>query len=881
MRSILKGVLFSIIIINLKVYANSNQNPIGECERALGTTSVEDFLDYSSDHLPKDEFSPEEYLVAIKKLHSELKEVVEDVVTSPGSINFRNTLLRITQKLEQIRKIKQEVTLIHSNKMFRSIEITGSEEKARAKKEVESWYKVAVSTDRILQKAKFDVFANRLVLERLRQLEKNRKQMSSFEQKVLDHSKIEVRTLELEVEANPLLAPSNLDYGAIPFDDIRLEHFYPAINESYQRALDNLEKILRNKETPNFQNTILAIQNLDSDYDRVETILHIYQGNHGLAEHKEELSSLVKYQQELSADLQALRFTNESLFERVKYVLNNTNLSSDQRRFTNDMLDAFEASGFMMAPAERAEFLKLKKKLSGLTTDFSNNVTDQLTLENYFVHTEDENEISGLDKDTIQRAVSNARKLGLSGWVFDSEISTLVAIFDYADSDDLRKKYWLKRISRNTHGDKIDNQMIVKEIVRLRHELAKMLGYEHFSQKVLEDRMAKTPERVKGFLRDLLEKVKPRAKEELAELQEYKNQMTGDSSPLKPWQTSYWTRKLKEDKYSFDEQKLKPYFEVNKVLEGAFKLAKRLYGLTFISRPDLPVYNDEVKVFEVVRGSERVGVIYVDLFSRPGIKRSGAWMSAYALQDRLENGERVPPLISINANFTKEAHGPTYLTIDDVTTIFHEFGHGLHGLLSNVNIRSQASPNVYWDAVELPSQFMENFVYERQVLDQFAISSSGEILPDQLLKSLIDSENFGSALQFLGQLKYSLLDIAFYSESGLSPIEDLLAFERQINLETSILLPTGLEKPISASFSHIMSGGYAAGYYSYLWAAVLDKDAYAAFKETGDIYNPELANKFLNFLSVGDSQDPLESYLLFRGKEPSVDHLLRSRKIIP
>ncbi|MCB9025063.1 MAG: M3 family metallopeptidase [Bdellovibrionaceae bacterium] len=885
------SVLFTILITNV-LYAQTNKTQniqpqmSAACDSVLSNNSAligisyisDDATDYiGSASLNKKVVTnvdiadlPE----AVDSLESEYRNTLEDVVTTPHAITLTNTIEPIASIQKKLVKLKELIQLkLNDISKYKVTEKKDDEKKLRT----------------LIQKLEFtaenlvtETYLNSYFRERVNKLVKNAQNLNSLERVILDDWTREFANFDNELKNNPLLVKSDLDYGAFRYDKIKIEHFYPALLESLHRAKENFAELVNNPKSPTYKNTVYPLTYIDQDLERVGTLLYLYHSNNGSAEIRAELTNLVKMISAKSLEFSSSIFTNEVYYNRVKAVAKAGGLNPARQKQVDNLLKSFEESGIGLAPAERAHFLTLKKELSDIQTDYVNNTTEQNTLKNFHVIVTDPAELTGIEPSVVDRAKKNAEELKIQGWAFDSEIDTLFAIYEYAESDDLRKKYWMARNAKNNNGDEFDNTENVKKIVKNLHEIAQLLGYKHHAQRTLSiNRMAKTPERVMKFLDDLLEKVKPKADQDLKELMNYKFKVTGDNSPLKPWQVSYWIARYKEEKYNFDDRKLKPYFEANRVQEGAFKVANKLYGLEFTERPDLPVYNPTVKVFEVTRREQKIGLMYVDLYSRRGEKRGGAWMNVLSPQDRTKKGERIPPIVSINANFIKATEGQTYLSFDEVTTLFHEFGHALHGLFSDVELQSQASPKVSWDFVELPSQFMENYVYERQVLDMFAYNENEELLPSELLNAKIESDTFGSANMFLSQLRSGYLDMAYYSEAGASGIDDLTQFESEAVAKLKLLEPTGLERPYATVFSHIMAGGYSAGYYSYKWAEVLDADAFAAFKNSGDIFNSELAVRFENLLSSGGSIDADQLYYEFRGKEPSVDHLLRRSKIIP
>ncbi|MCB0391074.1 MAG: M3 family metallopeptidase, partial [Bdellovibrionales bacterium] len=568
-------------------------------------------------------------------------------------------------------------------------------------------------------------------------------------------------------------------------------------------------------------------------------------------------------------------------YKKVKYIEQNEKLSENKKIYISKLLTYFDDSGISLQGNERAKFIALNKEQNALTIKFNNNVMAQLNLENFQVHVSDESELEGLPKRVITSAKEKADQLGIEGWVFGSSSENFFAIYDYAKSDALRKRFWIEYNSTNNKGDKFDNQEIVKRLVAIRHEMAKMLGYKNHAERMLVNRMAKTPEKVFQFLNDLADKSRTKATEEVQILQAYRAKITGDNSPFKPWEFRYWSQQYKKDHFNFDKEKLTPYFEITKSLDGIFKVAEKLYGLKFKYRNDLPTYDPTVKVVEVLRANnEKVGLMYVDLFEREGTKRDGAWMMPLISQSRTLQGERIPPVVSINANFAMASDGSSYLNFDNLTTLFHEFGHALHGLMSNVELKTQTGMSVKWDFVELPSQIMENFCYEMEALKLFAYNDDGELIPEEYIEALKKSDKFGGAFSMMSQLHRGALDMGYYTDLGENGIQDLLSLEQEATKNFQLLELTGLEKPYATSFQHIMVGGYQAGYYSYKWAEVLDADAFAAFEETGDIFNPTISSKFETLLSSGASKDEMQLFIDFRGREPSVDYLLRRTGII-
>lgn len=676
--------------------------------------------------------------------------------------------------------------------------------------------------------------------------------------------------------ANPLLEPSPLPLRALPFDKYQMEHFIPAIEEAVKRVQSRIKAIVKQADSPTFENTAFPLQYANKDLSLIGRVLGIYSNTMTSPKVREAYA----YYQKRAVELSSTIFTNRQLYRRLKEIEKNQPLDPQQRRIIEDTLKTFEDEGVSLSGKKQKEFLALKQELTELSQKFEDNQTDYGSPENFLIVVNDPKEVSGLPDLTIQQAALLARENKKTGWAFGSTGSTYQAVMSFAESDQLRYQLWLKSALEGNDEGPYNNHQILKRIVAIEQKMSRILGYKTFSHKVLQDRMAKSPEKVIEFLNQMTKYVLPQAQREMEEIAAFKKEQTGNDELLKPWQTTFWARKLKEARYNFNTEQLKPYFEIDRTINGAFSIAKKLYNLDFVLRTDLPVYEPSVKVFEVRRGPETIGLIYADLFSRPGAKRGGAWMSSVHGQDRNPTGERIPPVVTLNMNIHQNLEGTTLMTVDEVSTLFHEFGHALHGLLSNVKYISHASPDVFWDFVELPSQFMENYVFQRESLDLFARHHiTGELIPDELFAAFIKSRNFSSGIAFLSQLQLSYLDMAWYGEKGLTEIDSIYDFEQQEIGHLRLLPPTEERAPKSPHFGHIFGGGYASGYYSYKWAEVLDADAFAAFKESGDIFNPQLAARFEYLLSAGGSEDPALLYRQFRGREPSVDALLEREGI--
>lgn len=672
-----------------------------------------------------------------------------------------------------------------------------------------------------------------------------------------------------------LLEVSSLPFNAIPFDQIKIEDFLPAIEDAIKIAKTRIEAVKNLKELPNFKNTLVALERSSEELDRATSVFF----NLLSCEAGEEMHALAQKVSPLLAQYQNDIALDSQLFARVKAVFESdekSKLNPEQKRLLEKSYKAFVRNGALLSDSEKAQLRAIDEEASGLGPKFSENV---LKATNAFdLAVTDFNAIKELPEHVLEMAKAKAQKKSLKDtWLFGLDAPTFMAFMTYCADSSLREKLWRAFATRCVSGD-YDNRNIVKRIVELREKRAQILGYDHHAEYVLEERMAKSPEKVLSFLRDLLKKSKPAAQKEIEELRKLKLEM-GDSSEFKPWDFSYYSEKLKHKSLDLDEEKLRPYFSLANVVLGAFEHAHRLYGLEFKKRNDIPVYHPDVEVYEVCEkgASGTVGLLYLDFYPRE-TKKNGAWMTGYREQHYLD-AKRVLPLISIVCNFTKAtATKPSLLTFQEALTLFHEFGHALHGLLSNCEFASLAGPNVHWDFVELPSQIMENWVYQKEALQFFAKHyETGEVLPEKYLDKLKALKSFQAGYTFTRQIQFGLLDMAWHSTDS-NQIKDTMSFEEKV-LEETRLFPPQEGTNTSCSFSHIFSGGYSAGYYSYKWAEVLDADAFEYFLEKG-LFNQEVAKNFRTLLAKGGSEDPSELYRKFRGREPDPSALLRRASLI-
>lgn len=675
---------------------------------------------------------------------------------------------------------------------------------------------------------------------------------------------------------NPLLKPFTAKDQAAPFDQIKVEHYIPAIEEAIKVAKDNIAKIKANTATPNFENTIQA---LESATELVDMASGIY-GNLEVANADDALQALAKdiYPKitALSSDISL----DDEIFKRVKTVYDNRNtlnLNPEQLRLLEKTFLSFSRNGALLNATDKETLRQIDQEMSVLGPKYSENV---LKATNSFEMILDKKEdVEGLPEGALEGAAAMAEAKGHKGkWLFNLQIPSYLPFLTYAKNRALREKMWRAYASRAFKGD-FDNRANVLKIVELRAKRAKLLGFNTHADFVLAERMAKNPQTVNEFLSKLLTASKDAGKRDLAEVAEYANKLDGIKD-LQPWDFGYYSEKLKEEKYAFNEEDLRPYFQLEKVVEGVFAHAKKLYGLTFKENKDIPVYHPEVKAYEIYeeKTGKYMGLFYTDYFPRE-TKKGGAWMTQFRGQGII-GGEMKRPHVSIVCNFTKPTPTkPSLLSYDEVRTLFHEFGHALHGMLSECTYPSLSGTNVYWDFVELPSQIMENWVGEKEGLDLFARHyQTNEPMPADLIQKLKASQKFQAGYASCRQLQFAMMDMAWHTTDP-STITDVDAFEEKATANTR-LFPKLDGVNSSVSFSHIFAGGYSAGYYSYKWAEVLDADAFEYFKEKG-LFNEEVAKKFKeNILSRGGTEHPMELYKKFRGREPDTNALLRRDGLI-
>lgn len=673
------------------------------------------------------------------------------------------------------------------------------------------------------------------------------------------------------MNTNPFLQKNTNPFQAIPFDKIKSEHFLPAIKEGITQAKSNLELIKKNTTQPDFANTIEALESCSELLDLVTNTYYVLFS----AEAPKELQALAPEVASLHSSFSTDVSLDEELFLRIKSVYDSTDqtkLSTEQKAVLEKTYKSFTRNGALLDKTKKEELRKINQELSQLAPKFSENVLAATNA--YELIIDDEKRLKGLPESAKEAAQELAEKKGHAGkWMFSLQAPSMLPALTYLEDEVLRKEIWMAS-AKKCLKDKFDNTENIKEIIKFRHQRAKLLGYNSHAQYVLEERMAQSPEMVISFLERILKYSKPAADRDLNELAAFKKFDVGHDL-LQPWDVRFYEEKLKMQKFNIDQEVLRPYFELERVYKGAFELVEMLYGISFEPIHNVPVYHEDVKVFEVVdiNTSEHIGLFYMDFFPRE-TKRGGAWMTNMREQGLFENEVRRPH-VSIVMNFTKPTKTkPSLLTFEEVSTFFHEFGHALHGLLSRCKYRSVSGTSVYWDFVELPSQFMENWILEKEVIDLFAVHyETGDKLPIDLFKKLKESAKFLSGFYSMRQLTFGFLDMKWHTADP-TKINDVIDFETKA-IEQTQVLPKIPDTSVSTSFSHIFAGGYSSGYYSYKWAEVLDADAFEYFKENG-LFNKEIAKGFReNILEKGGSDHPMKLYKNFRGREPDPDALLK------
>ncbi len=669
------------------------------------------------------------------------------------------------------------------------------------------------------------------------------------------------------------------DFGTphqtMPFDKIRLSDYLPAMREGFKRHDAEIEKIVNNADAPTFENTIEALERSGQFLSRVQLVFYNLQSAETCAE-MDEIANEISPEETAHSNNITL---NEKLFDRVRAVYeqkDSLSLTPEQQMLLQQTYDSFVNHGANLKGTDRERYKQLSERLSLLELQYGQNVLNATNSYKLVLH--DASQLSGLPQSIIDAARQKAEQKGEEGWCFDLSYPSYGPFMKYADDRSLRQQLYMAYNTKSVSGE-FNNQPIVKEMVNIRLELANLLGFKCYADYKLKDRMAENQEHVYKLLNDLLNAYKPVARKDVAEVQQYAD-AHGAGFAVMPWDWSYYSEKLKEEKYSVNDEQLRPYFELEKVKQGVFGLATKLYGLTFKRNTSIPVYHPEVEAYEVFDADGKfLAVFYADFHPREG-KHGGAWMTEYLCQHRNEKGEDVRPHISIVTNFSRATDSlPALLTFDELTTFLHEFGHSIHGMVANTTYESLAGTNVYRDFVELPSQLLENWAFEKNYLDSFSVHyHTGAPIPAELVEKIRRSANFNAGYATLRQLSFGFLDMAWHTVE--TPFDgDVLQFERAA-WATAQILPSVAGTCMSTQFTHIFSGGYSAGYYSYKWAEVLDADAFSVFQKEG-IFNKETAQRFRReVLEKGGSEHPMVLYKRFRGGEPSIEPLLRRNGVI-
>ena len=676
---------------------------------------------------------------------------------------------------------------------------------------------------------------------------------------------------------NPLLHQFTTPYQTPPFNEIKEEHFLPAFQELIKISEKEINDIVENQDEPTFENVIEALAYSGEKLDVVSNIFF----NLNSAETNDEIQKIAQEVSPLLTEFSAKISQNEKLFKKIKKVFDEwlsggLALNEEQQMLLNETYKGFVRSGALLNDSDKEKFKNISIELSKKSLQFGQNVLAETN--NYFKPIKDEKDLAGIPEPILQQYREEAKERNLEGFVVTLQYPSYIPFMTYAENRELRKELALANGKKGFQNNEFDNQNLIKEIIKLKQEKAQLLGYKSFADYVLEERMAKSPDKVQAFLNELLVKAKPYAQKEIEEL---KTLAKADGiDEMQSYDHAFYAEKLRKQKFDIDDEELKPYFPLEKVQEAVFGLARQLFGLEFVEVHDVQKYHEEVKTYIVKEPSkmsqepsEMKAILYVDYHPRKG-KRAGAWMTSFKNQFK-KDGENSRPHISVVCNFSKPTSDtPSLLTFQEVTTLFHEFGHALHGILADTTYPNLSGTSVKWDFVELPSQFLENYCYEPEFLKTFAKHyETGEVLPDEKIQKISDSKNFMEGYQTLRQLGFGILDMAYHSAVGALERLSVKEFEDQTTEKTQ-LYPKNPETAMSTSFSHIFQGGYSAGYYSYKWAEVLDADAFQYFKENG-IFNPEIAAKYKILLSSGGTKDPMELYKNFRGREPKVESLLK------
>lgn len=678
---------------------------------------------------------------------------------------------------------------------------------------------------------------------------------------------------------NPFFEPYGTPHDTIPFGKIRLEDYEEAIIEGIRREDEEIALILANPEEPTFDNTLLFHDDSKGKHyydllDRVSNVMSCMMS----CETDDSLEALAQKMSPVLTKHANDVSLNPELFRRIECVYkHHRELTPEETMLLENSYKGFVRSGALLDDEGKEKLRTLTEQASLLTLQFSQNLLKERKA--FELHVTDEADLDGLPESALEAAKTAAGEKQKAGWLFTLDIPSYSPFLTYSTRRALREKMYMAYNTLCTHDNTENNLQICSQLINLRRETAQLLGYDTYADYVLERRMASGKENVYKLLDDLIEAYKPTALVELDDLKATARKIEGDSFSLQPWDTAFYSHKLKMERYNIDAEMLRPYFQLDKVIEGVFGLANKLYGITFRENSDIPVYHPDVKAYEVFdKDGSYLAVFYADFFPRKG-KHGGAWMTEFQGQYIDREGNNVRPHVSVVMNFTKPTpEKPALLTLGEVETFLHEFGHSLHGMFANTRFASLSGTNVWWDFVELPSQFMENYAVEKEFLRTFAFHyKTGEPLPDELIERIVKSRNFMVATACLRQVSFGLIDMAYYTQKDTFS-EDIIPFEKKA-CEKATITPQLPTTCMTTQFSHIMAGGYAAGYYSYKWAEVLDADAFAVFKKEG-IFNRETAQRFRDcILSKGGTEHPMSLYVKFKGSEPTIDALLERNGI--
>ena len=665
---------------------------------------------------------------------------------------------------------------------------------------------------------------------------------------------------------NILTKKFNTKYETAPFQEIKEENYLSAFQELITQSEKEIDAIANNPAEATFENTIEALAYSGEQLDRVSSIFF----NLNSAETNDEIQKIAQEVSPILTEFSSKISQNEKLFQRIKKVFDekeNLDLNEEQKTLLNETYKGFVRNGALLNEEDKKKLEKIDIDLSVKSLNFGQNVLAATNA--YFKHITNKEDLAGIPEPILAQYAEEAKERGLEGYAITLQYPSYIPAMTYADNRNLRQELALANGKKAFDGGEFDNQNLIKEIINLRQQKAELLGYKNFAEYVLEERMAESPKKVFDFLNQLLTAATPYAEKEIAQLKELAKADGIDK--MEAYDHAYYAEKLRKQKFDLNDEELKPFFPLEKVQDAVFDLAGKLFNLDFKEVTDIQKYHSEVRVYEVFENNDLKAVLYVDYFPRKG-KRAGAWMTSFKNQWK-KDSTNSRPHISVVCNFSKPtADTPSLLTFQEVTTLFHEFGHALHGILADTQYPNLSGTSVKWDFVELPSQFLENYCYEPEFLKTFAKHyQTGEVLSDEKIKKINESKNFMEGYQTLRQLGFGLLDMAYHTQP--EAVQDIKTFETK-QTEKCSLYPVNAETAISPSFSHIFQGGYSAGYYSYKWAEVLDADAFQYFKENG-IFNSEIARKYKNLLYLGGTQAPMELYKAFRGSEPKVESLLK------